>query len=515
MNYIEGIDRKQTIMFPDVIDDYIQDNNPVKFIDVFVDSLNFIELDFKYSQIKSTGRPPYNPADMLKLYIYGYLNKIRSSRKLEKEAGRNIELVWLLKKLKPDFKTIADFRKDNQIAIVRVCREFTFICKELRLFSNSIVAIDSSKFKACNSKRCNFNDKKLRDKLKAIDERIKQYLNDLEKNDQQEAGEKKISKEKLLRKMEEFKKRKQEYLDLLSKLEKSGETQISLTDKDSRAMINNQSREICYNIQTTVEEKNKLIVDYEVTNEVNDEKQLSNMANRAKELLGVEKIEVLADKGYHFGIEIKKCVDNGIIPYIPEPIIGAYKGTNVPAKGFCKSDFKYEKEKDVYLCPEGFELSYKGNKKNNDKIMRFYKGKSCIDCLSKSKCTREKSRTIYRWEHEGVLEDMKERVKNNPEKMKLRQCLSEHPFGTIKRGFDQGYMLTRGMNKVKVEISLSVLAYNIKRVINIIGIKKLISMIRSVNKGVTTFCFGKNSSCFRKIIDSFFSYPVTTEQVCL
>jgi len=295
MAYIQGINRKQSIMFPEVVDDYIEENNPVQFIDVFVDSLDLNESGFKYSETKSTGRPPYNPGDMLKLYLYGYLNRVRSSRRLEKESGRNVELMWLLKKLKPDFKTIADFRKDNSKAMKKVCKEFTLICKRLELFGGEIVSIDGSKFKACNSKKRNFNEAKLKKRLREIDEKIEKYLAELEENDAKETIEKRPSKEEMRKKIEDFKKRKSEYLQLLGKLKKSKETQVSLTDPDSRAMVNNQRIEVCYNVQATVDKKNKLIIDHEVTNEVKDSNQLSKMSNRAKEILEVEKLEVLAD----------------------------------------------------------------------------------------------------------------------------------------------------------------------------------------------------------------------------
>lgn len=305
MAYIEGISRKQVILFPDVIDDYIEDNNEVRFIDAFVDSLDLLKLGFKHSELESTGRPPYNPRDLLKLYIYGYINRIRSSRSLEKEANRNVGVMWLLKKLTPDFKTIADFRKDNKEAIKAVFREFVLLCKHLNLFSGELVAIDGSKFKAVNSKKRNFTEQKLKDKIKEIDDKINTYLKELEDNDNSEANIMPVSVKELEAKIESLKERKYEYQELLRKLKGCSDTQISLTDPDSRVMVNNQRIDVCYNVQTTVDEKHKLILDHEVTNVIKDSAQLSKMANRAKEILGVEGLEVLADKGYYDMEEVK------------------------------------------------------------------------------------------------------------------------------------------------------------------------------------------------------------------
>lgn len=475
MKHIHGIDRRQTILFPEVIDEYIEEENPVQFIDVFVDTLDLIELDFSHAELKTTGRPPYNPADLLKLYIYGYLNRIRSSRWLEKECKRNIELMWLLKKLSPDFKTIADFRKDNRGAVKRVCREFVLLCKKLDLFGGELVGIDGSKFKAVNSKKKNFNEAKLKKRLKEIEEKIDGYFKELEDNDNREAHVKSLDAQELAEKIDLLKKRREEYHELLRKLKESGESQISLTDPDSRAMVNNQRIEVCYNVQITVDDKHKLILDHEVTNEVKDTNQLSKMSKRAKEILEVNELGVLADKGYFNSVEIKECVDNGIIPYIPEPKPTISKKINVPERPFYKNEFRYEKERDVYICPAGFELPFRNRAEHHGRVMRLYKTTECANCQFKSKCTRNpRGRIIYRWEHEEILEEMKKRVENNREKVKKRQWLVEHPFGTLKRAFNQGYMLMKGIEKVAGEISLSILAYNIKRVINIVGLKGLI-----------------------------------------
>ncbi len=470
MAYIEGISRKQVILFPDVIDDYIEDNNQVQFIDAFVDSMDLKELEFKYAEPEPTGRPPYNPADLLKLYIYGYLNRIRSSRSLEKETHRNIELMWLLRKLTPDFKTIADFRKDNKKAIKAVCREFILLCKKLSLFRGELIAIDGSKFKAVNSKKRNFNEAKLNKKIKEIEEKIDTYLSELEENDRDE-------------------------------------TQISLTDPDSRTMVNNQRIEVCYNMQFTVDEKHKLILDHEVTNEVKDQNQLSKMAKRAKEILGVEEIEVLTDKGYYNAVEIKECVDNGIKPYIPELESTVSKKVNIPRPEFYKNKFSYDKEKDVYICPEGIELRYRNTAVHHGKRMRLYKSEECMGCKSKRLRTKNKNgRIIYRWENEEILEDMRRRIKLNKDKVKKQQWLTEHIFRTMKRNFNQGYFLMEGIDKVGGEMGLTVLAYNIKRVLNILGVDDLITVV----KGKSNKIFNNLENIWIKIKDLFFYWLKTT-----
>ncbi len=471
MEHIKGMDRRQVILFPEIIDDYITEENSVHFVDAFVDILDLKELGFKHADPCPTGRPPYNPSDLLKLYIYGYLNRVRSSRFLEKECKKNVELMWLLKKLTPDFKTIADFRKDNRDAIKNVFKEFIYLCKKLDLFGGELVAIDGSKFKAVNSKKRNFNKAKLKKKLKDIEEKIESYLKEIDENDNSEAHVSPPDKEKLKEKIELLKGRKEEYQELLKKLKESGETQVSLTDPDSRAMLNNQKIEVCYNVQMAVDEKNKLILDYEVTNEVEDSNQLSEMSKRAKDILEVEELKVTADAGYYNPEEIKECLDNGITPYVPERNADGKKNVD---SSFYKRKFTYDKEKDVYICPAGNELKLWAT--YNARAEKLYKTEKCSSCEFRSKCTSHKrGRIVTRRKYEDILEENRKRIKDNMDMVNRRKELAEHPFGTIKRAFNQGYMLMKRMRKVGTEISLTVLAYNITRVINIMGLKKLLA----------------------------------------
>lgn len=301
MGYIEGEDRKQTVLFPEVLDDYISEENPVRFIEVFIEGLDLLGMGFQKAIPKDTGRPPYDPGDLLRLYVYGYLNRTRSSRRLETEAGRNVEVMWLMRKLRPDFKTIADFRKDNAPGIKKVCREFTLWCKRLELFGGELVAIDGSKFGAVNSPKRNFTEKKLRRMIKEIDAKIDQYLKQLDQQDKQEAGQRGVSPEQLKEKIEQYKQRRAQYEQLKTDLEGSAESQISLTDPQSRSMRVGHGVEVSYNVQIVVDHKHKLVVEHEVTNEVTDQGQLSTMAKKAQETLGVQTLEVVADRGYYSG----------------------------------------------------------------------------------------------------------------------------------------------------------------------------------------------------------------------
>jgi len=475
MRYIQGIDRQQTTLLPEMIDDYITENNPVRFIDVFVDGLDFQKLGFTYSETKITGRMPYNPADLLKLYIYGYLNKLRSSRRLEKATYQNIELIWLLHKLHPDFKTIADFRRDNLQPIKQVCSEFTLLCKKMDLFGCELIAIDGSKFSAVNSNRRNFTKNKLKKMIQKIDEQIDVYLKDLDQGDQSEQNIKLISTDELNKKIEQLKTKKVKYQEIQEKLDQSEDTQVSLTDPDSRMMKIHTGRDVAYNVQIVTDSKHKLIVDHEVTSDENDERQLSPMAIKAKGILGAEELSAVVDAGYWERNNIKTCHEEKIDVYMPKP----QKSQNKSQGFYTKDDFRYNPVDDCYHCPAGQTLTRRGMRKKNGFEEKIYTTSLCYQCQSKSRCSKNKQpRRIYRWVHEDIMEQLDQRMHDHPEMIKRRKGLVEHPFGTLKHGMDQGYFLMRGKPKVSAEMALSVLSYNLKRVLNIKDVKELMAAVK-------------------------------------
>lgn len=475
MNYIGGESREQRIFFPEALDEYIGEDNAVRFIDAYVDGLQMEELGFKQTAPKETGRPPYDPRDLLKLYIYGYLNRVRTSRMLERECGRNVELMWLMRKLGPDFKTIADFRKENRQSFKRVFRQFVLLCKGIGLLGGELVAVDGSKFKAVNSGQKNFSAKKLEKRLGEIDQKVERYLDEMERADQQDKPAQEITAAELKHKIEQLKQRKGKYEELLEKLKRSGEKQISLTDADSRAMALTPKGEVSYNVQTAVDSKHHLIVAQDVTNEGLDNHQLFSMAQGAKEILGQDEIEVVADMGYYSHEELKQCEEAGIGAYVSKPIIS--KNT---AQGlYGKEKFVYEPKSDCYICPNRERLTFRfQSRESKKKQFRYYWTLACLNCPIKAQCTSNKKfRRIKRWEHEAIAERVQQRVLARSTIMKLRKQLVEHPFGTIKFWNDQRHFLMRGLEKVKAEFSLSTLAYNIKRAINVIGIKGLLAAL--------------------------------------
>ncbi len=477
MDFIRGVTRNQVILFPETVEDYITEDNPIRFIDAFVGSLDLAQLGFHRAQPAETGRPAYDPGDLLRLYLYGYLNRVRSSRMLERETKVNLEVMWLLGKLTPDFKTVADFRRDNLQAIKQVCGEFTLLCRKLKLFGGELVAIDGSKFKAVNNRRRNFNEARLTKAIKAIEEKISGYLDDLDKADAAEPDpdEPGPSAAELGAKIAELQERKTKYQALKQGLKENGAKQVSLTDKDARAMVmHHGSTEVGYNVQTAVDEKHQLIVEHEVTNDPTDHAHLAEMALRAKATLGVEELEVVADMGYYDGAEVKQCAEAGIKTYIPKPITSVNQKRGL----FIKQDFIYDEAKDCYCCPAGAELTFRYESFELGRQIRYYTTSKCLGCPLRSKCTtNQRGRRISRWVDEKLLEDMARRVRPRPEVMRRRQQLSEPPFGTIKRAMGHSYFLMRGLSKVGAEMSLTVLSYNLKRVINIIGVKKLIEAV--------------------------------------
>jgi len=484
MGYIEGQDRNQIIMFPESIDEYISEDSPVRIIDAYVDQLDMEKLGFKRATAPVIGRPPYPPRDLLKLYLYGYLNRIRSSRRLEQEAGRNLEVIWLLKKLKPDFKTIADFRKDNKGALKAVFRDFIKLCDEWDLFGKELVAIDSTKFRASNSKRNNYNAKKLERHIKYIDEKIEEYMRELDEEDTIEVCDRKPNASEIKERLQQLKDRKEKYEEYKEQLDRTGKNEISTTDPDARLMCNNNNNvDVSYNVQTTVDSKHKLILDFKVSQKPNDLGELDNMALRAKKLFDGKEFEVLADKGYYKAEDIKKCVEEGITPYVSKQTYSNDTGD----RNFYSDKFKYDKERNIYICPEGKELYYSRDRKEKGKVIGYeYRNyEACKDCKLKDRCTRsKKGRSIFRHKDQDFLDTIKLQTELNIEKYKLRQMIVEHPFGTIKRSWGAYYFLTRRKASVTVEVSLSYLAYNMRRVMNILGIEEMLRRLKERRKPV-------------------------------
>jgi transposase len=476
MGFVQGVNRNQLVMFPESLDDYIAQDNPVRFIDAFVDTLDLQALRFKHAVPKQTGRPPYRPGCLLKLYIYGYLNRIRSSRSLEREAHRNVELMWLLGKLAPDFKTIADFRRHNRDAIRSVCHQFTLWCRDLQLFGGELIAIDGAKFKAVNSPHKNFTRRRVKQSLARIDDKIDRYLAELDLNDEQEHDDHQPTAEELRQKIDTLRKRQQQLQALHHQIEQTDAQQVSLTDPDARSMPVAAGRrtQVAYNVQVTVDAKHKLILDHQVTNSVTDKGQLSTMAIRAQELLQAEHLELLADMGYSEGKEIKACLAAGVTPYIPQPNTSA----NARRGLFTKRHFRYDPDNDCYWCPAGEVLSYRFHTTELGRDIRYYATPACKTCRLKPRCTRNKGgRRLTRWVDEHLLEEMERRVRAAPQKLKQRKAIVEHPFGTIKHSMNQGHFLMRGLPNVRSEMSLTVLAYNLKRVINILGVPTMVAAL--------------------------------------
>jgi transposase len=447
-------------------------------IDAFVDALDLGELGFDGVIPEATGRPSYHPSLLLKLYIYGYLNRVQSSRRLEREAGRNVEVMWLLGRLVPDHKTIADFRKDNGPALRKVCARFVELCREMGLLTTASIAIDGSKFKAVNNRDKNFTRAKVERRRAQLEESVARYLSQLDTADRQEpteALEAKATrlKEKLANLTEEMAKLAAYEERMLA----SPDQQISLTDPDSRSMATSGrgSGVVGYNVQVAVETEHHLIVTHEVTNTGSDRAQLANIAKQAKAVLQTDKLEAVADRGYFNSPEILACHEAGITVTLPKPLTSGAKSDG----RFGKQDFVYIAEEDVYRCPAGERLPYRYTNEEGGKVLRRYWTNVCPKCPIKSHCTTGPERRIARWEHEHLLEAVQRRLDENPQAMRQRRETVEHPFGTIKARMGATHFLTKTLPKVAAEMALSVLAYNLTRVMNIVGIKPLMAAIQT------------------------------------
>jgi transposase len=474
--FIEGEDRTQTVLLPACLDDYIAEDNPVRAVDAFVEELDLKVLGFAGADPAVTGRPAYHPAVLLKLYIYGYLNRVPSSRRLEREAQRNVELMWLTGRLTPDFKTIADFRRANGEGIRAVCRRFVQLCRELKLFTQAIVAIDSSKFKAVNSRDRNFTPNKVDRRQQQIEESIRRYLEALETADRTQPVEVEAKTERLREKIETLRGQMRRMDAIREQLKSTPDEQISETDPDARSMISQAKGTgvVGYNVQAAVDAKHHLIVTHEVTNEGSDRAQLSKMATAARDEMGKTKMEAVADRGYFNSNEIKATLEAGITPLVPKPMT-----SNAKAEGrFSKGDFIYLQKDDEYQCPAGQRAIHRFSREEGGLMVRTYWSSACPGCPMRKQCTTSNYRRIRRWQHEHLLEAMQRRLDRKPEAMLLRRRTIEHVFGTLKHWMGSTHFLTRGLAHVSTEMSLYVLAYNLKRVIKLLGMPKTLQAMR-------------------------------------
>jgi transposase len=473
MNHRAGLDRSQTLLFPERLEDYLAAENPVRFLDAFVGSLNLHALGFDKAQCAATGRPPYAPATLLKLYLYGYLHRVRSSRLLEAECHRNVEVLWLLGKLAPDFKTIADFRKDNLKPLKAVSRRFTLLCRKLDLFGGELLAIDGSKFRAVNARDQNFSAGKLQELIAHTDARLAEYFAKLDAADAAEPEAARLDKAALQQKIAALQEKRDWHAELLAQLDDEHK-QISVTDPDTRRMPAAQGNIVGYNAQLAVDAKHKLIAAEDVTNDVTDYRQLADIALEAKNNLDLKQTEVLADKGYYNAAEVSRCVEQGISPLIAK----ADTSANTKQGLYGKSQFHYDGQKDVYLCPANQPLTYRFSTFELGRGLRYYRARGCKACALKKLCTRNQgNRTITREDNEHLMEAMAGRMKQYPEKFALRKQLAEHPFGTIKRWMGYTHFTLKGLAKVRTEWSLITLAYNLKRVLNLVSFEKLMAAV--------------------------------------
>jgi transposase len=476
MKFIQGHNRNQINLFPVSLDQSIDRDNEVRIIDLFVDSLSIKDYGFRMDFVEN-GRPAYHPADLLKLFIYGYMNKIRTTRDLEKECRRNIEVMWLLKCLKPDHNTISNFRQRNQKAIKKVFRATVQIAKHFDLIGGKLIAGDSTKLRAQNSKKNNFNRAKVDRHVAYIDNKLEEYTRALAEND----GDNKQVIEDEIKKQQQ---RKDNYRNIEKQLKESGENQISISDPESRQiMIRNNITEVCYNVQTTVDAKNNIPIDYKVTNQ-NDSKAMGNMVQRAKSILGTNDFTALYDKGYHTGSELKTAQELGIETIVAIPDIPAT--SQAPDHDYNYECFKYDPSSDTYTCPQGEVLKTNGRwytthgRRNILISFKQYKTKACKSCPARMKCTRAKTgRLIERSIYAEYYERNKKNIEEKEQLYRRRQAIAEHPFGTIKRQWGFSYVLTkRGINRASSDVGFMFIAYNLRRIISILGKDQMMEYLR-------------------------------------
>ena len=471
--FIEGADRTQAMLLPECVEDYVGPDNPVRVVEAFVEQLDLRAMGFEGSDPQATGRPAYHPSVLLKIYIYGYLNRIQSSRRLEQETQRNIELMWLTARLMPDFKTIANFRKDNGRAIRQVCRQFIVLCRQLNLFSQALVAIDGAKFKAVNNRDKNFTSAKMKRRMAAIDESIERYLSSMDTADRAEPEVAALKKGRLQDKIDALKQQMERLKAIETQMNASPDKQVSLTDPDARSMKNREGGIVGYNVQTAVDAEHHLIVAHEVVTDGVDRDQLAPMAEQARQAIGTEALTVVADRGYFKSEQILECTKSGITPIVPKSLT-----SNNRAEGrFDKQDFIYVAEDDEYRCPAGERAIRRFTTLEAGLTIHKYWTSACPRCPIKAQCTTGDYRRITRWEHEAVLEAMQDRLDHQPEIMRVRRQTAEHPFGTLKLWMGTSHFLTRTLKRVRTEMSLHVLAYNLKRVMRILGIGAMLTAL--------------------------------------
>ena len=481
--FVEGSDRRQPTLLPSCLDDYVSEDNPARVVDVFVDELDLRSLGFEGMAPASTGRPAYHPATLLKLYIYGYLNRVQSSRRLEREAQRNVELMWLTGKLSPDHKTIANFRRDNGPAIQSVCSQFVVLCRELGLFTQAVAAVDGSKFKAVNTRDKNFTPEKLKKRMEQVAAHIAGYLQDLDTADRLEGEAAEARGGRLQDKIALLRAQMQALKEMEVEVAGSPDGQISLTDPDARSMATSGrgSGIVGYNVQSAVDAEHHLIVAHDVVMTGSDRQQLSAMGEKAKTAMGVEALDVLADRGYFSGEEILACEDIGVTPFVPKPLTSGAKADG----RFGKQDFLYLSSQDAYRCPAGQVLRHHMTTIEKGLVLhRYWDRASCQACPLKPQCTPSLERRVTRWEHEAVVDAMQRRMDLAPHSMRARRRIVEHPFGTIKAWMGSTHFLMKRLRNVRTEISLHVLAYNLKRVMQILGTKPLVARHPSLRSGV-------------------------------
>lgn len=475
--FIEESSRTQVSLLPECLDDFVAEDNPIRVVEAFVEQLDLATLEFDGVAPAATGRPSYHPAVLLKIYLYGYLNRIQSSRRLERECQRNLELMWLTGRLAPDFKTIADFRRDNGQAIRNVCRQFVVLCRQLELFSKSLVAIDGSKFKAVNNRDRNFTPGKIRARMEQIERSIERYLAAMDTADRTQSDVAEAKTSRLQDKLDKLQQQMQALKAMEQQLREAPDGQISLTDPDARSMATSGrgSGVVGYNVQTAVDTQHHLIVAHEVTNVGHDRCALATMAEQARSAIGVEGLTVVADRGYFSGLEILACAQSGITAYVPKPLT-----SNSKADGrFGKQDFVYVPEKNEYRCPAGQSLIYRYTNLEAGLTTHAYWSSHCKQCALRSQCTNEPFRRVRRWEHENVIDAMQRRLDQQPEMMGIRRQTVEHPFGTLKHWMGSTHFLTKTLPRVSTEMSLHVLAYNLKRLMSILGIREAVAALQS------------------------------------